>query len=385
LANVSAGAVDENFYAVYYGNPNATNASYFTIPNITSTIFYDAYTTSASLNNYSNPLGDFGITNQELYAHACNPSYLDTLDGLLNLSNWEFATITFQYREAGNLEADDCFYYRLYANENWMTDNILVFCDDVGATYLPFTIHLNKSYMKQDFKFRYYCTNFQGGTEYLYIDNLNVTVYSRGHPLVSSRVGNVEKFVYSISNDSIGSNGLWNWFWNTTGQEYGLYSIIALANKTEFIPAYNNTQFYISSNIPTINYVYATPDPVIYKNTINIYANITSSFDTIDKVIFEINNVNYTMNYLGGDIWTYAYNTSSTHGGLNNYTIYANDSSGRNAIPVQGNFTVNNQLSIVVKTDASNYELGQNVSVFVNVSVSGVGQDVGVVGDVVFG
>jgi len=78
LANVSAYAVDENFYAVYYGNPNATNASYFTIPNVSSTIFIDAYTTTSSLNNYSKSIRRFVVSGGELYAHACNPSYLDT-------------------------------------------------------------------------------------------------------------------------------------------------------------------------------------------------------------------------------------------------------------------------------------------------------------------
>ncbi|MGB9748524.1 MAG: hypothetical protein ACPLWC_01615, partial [Candidatus Woesearchaeota archaeon] len=127
---------------------------------------------------------------------------------------------------------------------------------------------------------------------------------------------------------------------------------------------------------PVINYVYDYPDPVAYDGIVTIGANVTDNVN-ISTVVVEINNVNYTMNYVEGDIWSYFYNVSSLSIGTYNYTVYANDSAGLKADPVKGNFTITNQLFVKVDTDKQSYELGENVSVFVNVSVSGVGQDVG--------
>ncbi|MGB9748525.1 MAG: CARDB domain-containing protein, partial [Candidatus Woesearchaeota archaeon] len=298
--------VDENFYAVYYGNPNATNATYPIF--YRGTIFYDAYTTN--LNNYSNPTGDWSIYLQQARAYACDPSDLTTLTDLIDLSSWYSATITFQYREEGTLEADDCLYYGIYSNGSWIVDEQNVFCDDVGATFLTYNINLNYSEMSPDFRLRYRCRSFSGAGEYLYIDNLNITGYRLQHPLVSSRVGNVEKFVYSISNDSIGSNGLWNWLFNTINQSYGLYSVIAFSNETGYLPAYNFTHFNIYQIVPPTVYL-ITPENNSYYKTTNITFNCSASDNT--------RLVNAT---LYGNWGGWHANETASLGGTSNYTIF---------------------------------------------------------------
>lgn len=90
---------------------------------------------------------------------------------------------------------------------------------------------------------------------------------------------------------------------------------------------------------PVINAVNATPNTVFKGQSINITANVTDNIQ-VDQVWVDIEGTNYTMNPTGGDIWWYYFSTAGFYVGVHNYTVHANDTSGNNATPVTGNYTV---------------------------------------------
>ena len=92
---------------------------------------------------------------------------------------------------------------------------------------------------------------------------------------------------------------------------------------------------------PVINAVNATPDPAYKGQMINITANVTDN-ENVSSVWVDVEGTNYTMTKDGGDIWWYYFSTAGFYTGVHNYTVYANDTSGNNATPVTGNYTILN-------------------------------------------
>lgn len=110
----------------------------------------------------------------------------------------------------------------------------------------------------------------------------------------------------------------------------------------EFLGYYYNGSSWDGScdlEIPVINYVNGTPNPVAQNNNINLTANVTDDIE-VDTVTVETEDGNFTMIKDGGDIWYYDYNVTNQSVGLHNFTVYANDTAGKNADKVQGNYSV---------------------------------------------
>jgi hypothetical protein len=94
------------------------------------------------------------------------------------LSIYESATLSFEYWDDGRLEYDDCLYYAFSKDgggtwSGWYE----VFCDDTyGDTA---TIPIPEEYLTANFKVKFRITGFDGGgyggTEYCYIDDIEIT------------------------------------------------------------------------------------------------------------------------------------------------------------------------------------------------------------------
>lgn len=100
----------------------------------------------------------------------------------------------------------------------------------------------------------------------------------------------------------------WNAFFNTTGN--------------------GNSYLFFDSSLPA-----ASGDNPDFKFRFNCY-----STDSSDSV--RIDNVEVTGKRAVSGPFQYSFNTSSLSPGVYDYTVYANDTSGQEAIPVSGNFTV---------------------------------------------
>ena len=91
---------------------------------------------------------------------------------------------------------------------------------------------------------------------------------------------------------------------------------------------------------PIIQWVNATPDPVVQENVINLTANITENMSGIYTVLFCINGTNYTYQGVSGTVYWYAGWDTNVEPKSYNYTVYANDTAGNEATPNSSNFTV---------------------------------------------
>ena len=99
---------------------------------------------------------------------------------------------------------------------------------------------------------------------------------------------------------------------------------------------------------PVINSVSDSPDPVDPGQIINITANVTDNI-AVDKVTVDIDGTNYTMTY-DSTSGLYYYDQYDTYKapGTYNYKVYANDTTGNEATPVSGTFTINTQVAITL-------------------------------------
>ena len=68
------------------------------------------------------------------------------------------------------------------------------------------------------------------------------------------------------------------------------------------------------------NYLYGLKVDLGYDVTDNV---------AVDTVTVEFDGVNYSMTAVGGDIYSYEFNTSTLVAGIYTYTIYANDTSDK--------------------------------------------------------
>ena len=127
----------------------------------------------------------------------------------------------------------------------------------------------------------------------------------------------------------------------------------------KFAPA-NWTLSVIDNTSPVINSISDYPDPVGQGQNITFAANVTDDF-AVNSVKISINGTNYTMIQNTTDTWYYILNTSAFSSGTYNYTVYANDTSGNNATPMVGNFTVVVSLSPSITTDKANYGTCNNL------------------------
>jgi len=111
-----------------------------------------------------------------------DPRYL-TMGSSIDLSAYAGQTvrISWQQDEDGSLESDDCLRFSFSADggSTWST-NYLAFCDEGPSSSFSYTIP--GQYLTNDFRMRFYLSNFGGSSEYCYIDNIQISVQEAPSP-----------------------------------------------------------------------------------------------------------------------------------------------------------------------------------------------------------
>lgn len=127
---------------------------------------------------------------------------------------------------------------------------------------------------------------------------------------------------------------------------FGQYNITILATDNFNETATNNDLFNVTDiTAPVINSINDTPDPTNPGDTINFTANVSDNVN-VDTVLLEIEGTNYTMSGTEPSYWYDTLDTSAYAPGTYAYTVYANDTYGNWATPLDGNFTINTLVSI---------------------------------------
>ncbi len=137
--------------------------------------------------------------------------------------------------------------------------------------------------------------------------------------------------------------------------------------------SFNSDITIVDSSGPSLGSLSESADPLELGQTVTIQINATDS-SGISHVLIELDSVNYTMAFLGGNTWEYNSWTPSTTG-LKLYTIYANDTEGNwnlliDSITVQD--TIIPVLSTLIES-ADPLELGETETIQINATdLSGI-------------
>lgn len=95
--------------------------------------------------------------------------------------------------------------------------------------------------------------------------------------------------------------------------------------------------FLIDNSSPVIQSVIDFPDPQETDKIVRIEAEITDNV-FVSSAIVEINGTNYSMTRGSGDMFYYDFNATAL--GIYNYTVYAADAKGNEALPSGGTFSI---------------------------------------------
>ena len=137
--------------------------------------------------------------------------------------------------------------------------------------------------------------------------------------------------------------------------------------------SFNSDITIVDSSGPSLGSLSESADPLELGQTVTIQINATDS-SGISHVLIELDGVNYTMAFIGGNTWEYNSWTPSTTG-LKLYTIYANDTEGNwnlliDSITVQD--TIQPVLSTLIES-ADPLELGETETIQINATdLSGI-------------
>jgi hypothetical protein len=150
------------------------------------------------------------------------------------------------------------------------------------------------------------------------------------------------------------------------------YSIYANDSSNNWISLTSNFTV-VDTNGPVLSNLFENADPLELGQTVTIQINATD-LSGISHVLIEINSVNYTMVFIGGNTWEYTSWTPNTIG-VKMYTLYANDTND-NWNSLDGDITIVDPNgpslgSLFENTDP--LELGQMVTIQINATdISGI-------------
>ncbi|MBT4716767.1 hypothetical protein HOB85_02225, partial [Candidatus Woesearchaeota archaeon] len=111
-------------------------------------------------------------------------------------------------------------------------------------------------------------------------------------------------------------------------------SVVDTSNTLEVLPG-----IVVDAEAPVIEEVEATPNIVTQGDSIAIGAKVTDNI-AVTYVLFTLDGVSLEMSSVGGDWYQATIGTATLAPGSHTFTINANDAEGNNALPVNGTFTV---------------------------------------------
>lgn len=308
-------------------------------------------------------LFDWNINTAQLRATAVTaprPQYA-ALAVPLDLRNYSFGVVQYQYKEQGTEEANDCLLYSLNNGSGWGS-NTNIICDDLpldNTYYNNNSILLNSSYMSKNFQFRFGADQFDAET--VWIDNYNITAWHNESrttgkifgPITYDNYSEITRINVTITIDSYSPNSSVNksntkpdlYLSFNDGTDDDLFNEIGLLNLSSVYTgnAINTTDanFTISlTDSSVLNYFESNPS----QRYLRIGAKYLDYSTTAiyDEIIYK--SVIVTFEGSGSNN-NYYYNFSNvqTPGTHNLTNIYITDYFGltNNSIYANVNFTVN--------------------------------------------
>jgi hypothetical protein len=241
IGTVTANAVNENNYHVYYGNVNAsysTQSVYVSGNYILEQLFYDDFSTASITSNWTVSSGwDASNANPLAGDHAhIQGTVTDAtirLTNSLNLLNYDFVNLSFTWGIDASWDAGAPLDYLRYDYSNdsastWTGSGGVGTLNGNGvAQTQTVNTQLNSSYKINGFNLRFRATtnnaNEDGG-----FDTFNITGQYAVQSSVNSNVGNHQVWILRTTNVT-NSSGQYNTTFTTLGRTYGNYSAVGYA------------------------------------------------------------------------------------------------------------------------------------------------------------
>lgn len=351
--SVSANAVNEQNYHLYYGNPSATSPPAY--PDLLGvyTLFDDAFN-SLTANWTANTGWDIAsglpLAGNHLHIDG-NPVVVDsniTLAASLNLSQYDNVNVSFTWDitnqwDTGPPKDYIVFEFSNDSGNNWnFINEINETYEAVGAVSLVY--NLNSSFRVNGFKVRFRSSanadNEEGG-----IDNFNVSYWYNIQSNVSTRVGSENIFIERILNNT---NGTTIFNYDTYNHTYGNYSVVVYATTTnpKNTPGTGYDWFTIIQDVygPAISLIYPGNGITTHSGNMTFIYNATDLGNNVSNCSLFINGtynqINTSINETSNNSFTILamtegrYNWSvSCYDSLNNptnssvYTFYLDDTS----------------------------------------------------------
>lgn len=326
IGDVSANAVNENNYHVYYGNPNATyfNNSISISGNIVQEpLFYDAFNTLTS--NWTADTGWDISTGDPLTG---NHAHIDGVvtDATIRLSNSLLSTIDFSRYDIVNISFTwgidgtwdaaplDYLAYDITNNSGSSWSQVSVLNGGVGAITQSVVLSLNNSYRVNGFNIRFRST-VNVATEDGGFDDFNITGYYSLNN-ISATTG-VHQILINITSGTTNSSGAYNESFNTLGRIYGNYSVVAYAMppSSNYRAGWGYDWFeIIADNFgPVITILYPSNLTTLRSNIISFnYTAVDYANDVQNCSLYINSNLNQT-------------NTTINESSVNTFYVYLNE------------------------------------------------------------
>ncbi len=180
--------------------------------------------------DWSNPGSDWGPYWGRFRGHHLGSEahrYL-TMQYSLDLSSASDAEVRWTQSESGRLESDDCLKFA-FSGDGGGTwgDLITAFCNDNPPSNFRYTIP--DEYLTDNFKMRFYLKNFGGSGEYVYIDNIKISVYPEtiADTLVTFKINSHQEEVTASE-------------WSVLENQPGEYSYACYADVTELVQTFSD-------------------------------------------------------------------------------------------------------------------------------------------------
>ncbi len=304
IGSVSANAINENRYFVYYNNSQATQPSYSWPNNLYPySILYDNFEVGTNFRMYNGSCptnGSYECIDSDPYDgfDACVESESSTSYGVCSSTDMNTSGLR-GFESTGGIErhttstGDGLFkfvnatpcggrvcvamnlsYYQAAASMD-SGEGSAVFVNDSDATLRLISDCLNDEaceigttagmgtraeFVMQDLcivsgvscsealTIRFTSSNVKadyGTSDWFGWDAVNITGYGRVTTGVSSSVGSLSVWINKSSGQT-GSDGLWSYSWNVSGKPTGNYTAVSLGTKTLYKNTYNHSFFELT-------------------------------------------------------------------------------------------------------------------------------------------
>lgn len=365
VGSVSANAVNENNYHIYYGNTGAPfqgNSAYFYGNLIAETLLFDAFPGGSGgepwpLSSAWTQTGGWDIEDGNpltgRHAHV-DGSVADSTAmpvSYFSLSKYDYVNLSFTYAIDGGWDAGEYLRYD-YTNNSGSSWTQMGTLDGGGAATQSVATALSSSYKINGFNVRFRARTPDGGDDGG-VDNFNITGFFIIPTSLNSGVGNQQEHIQRIFNTT-NSTGMYTANFTTVGRTYGNYSSVAYAYPTTSTlrAGWGYDWFTIISDIfgPVITLIYPANSATLRSGNITFNYTATDYANDVQNCSLYINGVLNQSTPNGTLVNESMTNTFSANLSENSYTWFINcfDSLGASANSSTYSLTIDDTPPIVI-------------------------------------